>query len=120
MENQIAFAQKTAASLLNRYMLVPKIAQAGNRAKKAKKIAEKLLSKKLFPVHGHFIDAVTAKNELELEVEILAQNDKLWELIWEYYIRSEIQMNIGLQPPMTKIKLFESAEASLMTPDTAN
>src|SRR5262249_46654612 len=112
MENQIAFAQKTAASLLNRYMLVPKITNAGSRFKKANEIAKKLLSKELFPVHGHFINAATAKDQLELEVEIFDQSDKLWALIWEYYIRSEVQMNIGTQPPMIKIKLFESAEAS--------
>jgi hypothetical protein len=120
MENQIAFAQKTAASLLDRYMLVPRIANAKNRSRKANEIAKMLLSKRLFPVHGHFINAATAKNQLELEVEILDQTDNLWELIWEYYIRAEVQMNIGLQPPMTKIKLFESAAASLMTQDTAN
>jgi hypothetical protein len=124
MENQIGFAQKTAASLLERYMLVPKFPNARNRSRKANQIAKKLLSKQLFPVHGHVISAQTAKKELELEVEILLQNDPLWELIWNYYVRAEIQMNLGLtigpQVPIIKIKLFESATASLVTQDTAN
>jgi hypothetical protein len=120
MENQIAFAQRTAAGLLNRYMLVPKIRNAKARSRTADEIANKLLSKQLFPVHGHFINAETAKYDLGLEVDILSQDDKLWGLIWEYWLRAEVQMNLGLQPPMTKIKLFESAVASLMTPDTAN
>lgn len=120
MENQIAFAQKTASKLLARYMLVPKITNAGSRLKKANEIAQKLLSKQLFPFHGHFINAATAKDELELEVEIFDQTDKLWELIWEYYIRAEVQMNIPIQPSMIKIKLIESAEASLITQDIAS
>lgn len=121
MENQIGFAQKTAVRLLDRYMLVPKIVDSKNRLKKANMIADKLLSKQLFPVHPHFINATTAKNNLELEVDILNQADKLWKLIWDYYMRSEINMNnIPLQPPMIKIKLFESESASLVTQDTAN
>lgn len=126
MENQIGFAQKTAVSLLERYMLVPKIPAARKRRAKANQIAKKLLSKQLFPVHGHVISAQTAKSSLELEVEILSPADPLWELIWSYYVRAEIQMNLGLavgpgsQLPIMKIKLFESATASLVTQDTAN
>ena len=90
-------------------MLVPKFPDAKKRAKQANQIAKKLLSKQLFPVHGHVISAETAKKELELEAEILQQNDPLWESIWNYYVRAEIQMNLGVAPPMTKIKLFESA-----------
>lgn len=90
MENQIGFAQKTAASLLERYMLPFKFPSARSRSRKANQIAKKLLSKQLFPVHGHVISAQTAKKELELEVEILSQNDPLWESIWSYYARAEI------------------------------
>jgi hypothetical protein len=118
MENQIGFAQKTAVSLLERYMLAPKIRNPRSRRTKANQIAKKLLSKQLFPVRGHVISAETAKKELELEVEILPQNDPLWELIWNYYVRTEIQMNIGIAPPpIIKIKLFESATVSLSTQD---
>ncbi len=121
MENWIGFAEKTAATLLDKYMLVAKFPKARTRIKKAHDIAEKLLSKQLFPVHGQFIDGASAR-KLDLEVEVLDKNDKLWELIWEYYIRAEVQMNIPLQPPMIKIKLFESSKqgASLVVQDTAN
>jgi len=119
MENWIGFARKTAATLLDKYMLVSKFPQARTRNEKANDIAEKLLSKQLFPVHGQFIDGTTAQ-KLDLEVEVLDRNDKLWELVWEYYIRAEVQMNIPLQPPMIKTKLFESSKASLVTQDTAN
>lgn len=120
MENVIGFAQKTAADLLDRYMLKPKIPDDTGRRTKADMIARKLLSKQLFPVHGQYIDGATAKRELELEVEVLDKDDELWKLIWEYYIRCEVQMNIPLQPPMIKIKLFEFAASSLITQDTAN
>lgn len=108
MENWIEFAWKTAATLLDKYMLVSKFPKAHIRRKKANEIAGKLLSKQLFPVHGQFIDGSTAQ-KLDLEVEVLDKNDKLWELIWAYYIRAEVQMNIPLQPPFIKIKLFESS-----------
>jgi hypothetical protein len=120
MENQINFSRKTAVKLLNRYMFASKFANHSTRRKKANKTAGKLLSKQLFPVHGHFINATTAQQQLDLEVDILAQNDPLWELIWSYYVRTEIQMNTGIQLPMVKIKLFESATVSLVTQDTVN
>jgi len=117
MEKWIGFAKDTAAKLLDNYMLRLKIPQAKLRKKKAGQIAEKLLSKELFPVHGQFIDGPTAQ-KLDLEVDLLDRNEKLWELLWEYYIRCEVQMNIPLAPGMVKLKLFESTGASLVIPDT--
>lgn len=120
MENWIGFAKKTGAILLEKYMLTSKFPRNAARHKKASQIADKLLSKQLFPVHGQFIDGATAKRELELEVDILDRTDELWRQLWAYYIRCEVQMNLALQPPMIKIKLFESAHLSLVTQDTAN
>lgn len=118
-ENLIEFSRKTASELLSRYMLRVKIPQETDRNKKAEEIAKKLLSKELFPVHGQFIDGKTARDKLELEVELLEKDDELWKLIWEYYVRCEIQMGIPLpqMPNYVKIKLFESTGVSLVTPD---
>lgn len=108
MENQIGFARKTAITLLSKYMLKPMHPKTQERNRKAAAIADKLLSKQLFPSHGHYIDSMTAKN-LGLEVDILEKEDALWKLIWDYYIRCEVQMNIPLAPgPIIKTKLFES------------
>ena len=120
MENWIGFAQKTGANLLDKYMLKPRIRNATQRRRKANQIAKKLLSKQLFPIHGQFIDGATAKRELELEIDILDRTNELWKKIWEYYIRCEIQMNLQINPPMIKIKLFESEKLSLVMQDTAN
>lgn len=118
MENQIGFAKKTAITLLDKYMLKAKFPQGKKRVKKATEIAEKLLSKQLFPVHGHYIDGATAK-ALGLEVEVLDKADDLWKLIWDYYIRSEVQMNVALQGGLIKTKLFESGnKVSLVFQDT--
>jgi len=114
MDHQIDFAKKTASRLLQKYMLKPTYPRRDARLRKANQIAEKLLSKKLFPVHGQFIDGATAKNELQLNVEVLDMKDELWLKIWEYYVRSEVQMNIQRQPGQNKIKLFESSHASLV------
>jgi hypothetical protein len=120
MENHIAFAKKTAATLLDKYMFQAKFPRARQRKKKADEIAEKLLSKQLFPVHGQSISGASAKHDLELEVELLERTDQLWELIWDYYIRSELQMNIQLTPGLLKTKFFESSFESLVVQDTAN
>ncbi len=117
MENQIEFAKKTAITLLDKYMLNPNFPEAQERAKKANEIAEKLLSKQLFPVHGQYIDGATAKR-LGLEVEVLDKDDQLWKLIWDYYIRCEVQMGIPLQAGLIKTKLFESGKVSLVTQNT--
>lgn len=117
MENQIAFAQKTAMALLNRYMLAPLYKNAISRHKKAVGIAQQLLSKELFPVHGHYINGQSAK-DMGLQVELLDRQDVLWQLIWEYYMRCELQMNIQLQPALVKTKLFEAGnQMSLVTQD---
>jgi hypothetical protein len=118
MENQIGFAKKTAITLLDKYMLNPSFPEAKERNGKANEIAEKLLSKQLFPVHGHYIDGTTAK-KLGLEVEVLDKDDALWKQLWDYYIRCEIQMNLPLQGGLVKTKLFESSnQVSLVTQDT--
>ncbi len=118
MENQIGFAKKTAIALLHKYMLLPIHKESAIRKKNAESIATKLLSKELFPVHGHYINGQTAK-DMGLQVELLQKDDPLWEKIWEYYIRCEVQMNIPLQPGHIKTKLFESGnQVSLVTQDT--
>ncbi len=61
MENQIEFARKTAVALLDKYMLKPRIKAAAKRKSKAEEIAANLLSKKLFPSHGHYINGPTAR-----------------------------------------------------------
>lgn len=114
MENVIHFAENTAVRLLARYMLASKIKNQQERETKAKEIAGKLLSKELFPIHGHFIDANAAKKDLELEVDLLDRTDDLWALIWEYYIRSEVQLMLTPQPNHVPTKLFELAGGSIL------
>jgi len=119
MENQMAFSRKTAVTLLNKYMLVPVHKSAATRKKSAEAIAKQLLSKELFPVHGHYINGQTAK-DMGLQVDLLDMGDPLWKLIWDYYMRCELQMNVPLQPgPHIKTKLFESGnQVSLVSQDT--
>lgn len=117
MENQIGFAEKTATTLLNKYMLVASIPDGPTREREANNIAKKFLSKALFPVHGHYIDGATSR-QLGLQVELLDKDDELWNLIWNYYIRCEVQMNIPLQPSHIKTKLFEAGNGvSLVSQD---
>jgi hypothetical protein len=118
MENQLGFAKKIAVTLLHKYMLVPVHKSTTKRKKNAEAIAEKLLSKELFPIHGYYINGQTAK-DMGLQVELLDKDDPLWKMIWEYYIRCEVQMNFAVQPGHIKTKLFESGnQISLITQDT--
>ena len=119
MANVIHFAESTAARLLNKYNLVTKFPKAAEREKKSKEIANKLLSKELFPIHGHFINAEAANNDLELNVAALDRTDALWEMIWEYYIRAEVQMLIPPAPDQIRTKLFESERKSITTSESA-
>jgi hypothetical protein len=98
-------------------MLAPVHKEPTTRKKNAEAIAQKLLSKELFPVHGHYINGQVAK-DMGLQVELLDKDDPLWKLIWDYYMRCEVQMNIPLQPPQIKTKLFESGnQISLVVQD---
>lgn len=117
MENQIQFAKKTAITLLSKHMLVPVHAKPIQRHKESVNIAEKLLSKALFPTHGYYISGQAAK-DMGLQVELLDKDDPLWNQIWEYYIRCEVQMNIPLQASLVKTKLFESGyQVSIVVQD---
>ena len=77
MENQIGFAKKTAITLLNKCMLAPVHKEPTTRKKNAEAIAQKLLSKELFPVHGHYINGQVAK-DMGLQVELLDKDDPSW------------------------------------------
>jgi len=120
-ENQLrrrqALIKRIEEALSSKYMLKAKIKDAAKRAEKATEIAEKLLSKKFFPNHGQFINAETAEKDLELSIETLDRTDDLWKMIWEYYLRAELQMNIPPAPDTIKIKLFESSAESIITPE---
>jgi hypothetical protein len=120
MDNHISFAKKTATTLLEKFMLRTRFTDDTERQQKADEIAEKLLSKQLFPVHGHTISGATAKSELGLEVELLEQTDNVWQLIWEYYLRCEMHMNLPGQAGLIKTKMFESSFESLVTQDSPN
>lgn len=117
MDSQIQFAENTATRLLSKYMFKDKYKSDAEREKKARELAGMLLSKATFPSHAHFISAKTAR-AMGLSVEVIDRTDNLWKMIWEYYMRAEMQMNIPLQPGTAKVKLFESATASLVTQET--
>src|SRR6516162_5995325 len=91
--------------------------RADNAQEECRSNRPKILSKELFPVHGHYINGQVAK-DMGLQVELLDKDDPLWKLIWDYYMRCEVQMNIPLQPPQIKTKLFESGnQISLVVQD---
>ena len=101
-------------------MLKPKFPRAAQRQKKADSIAEKLLSKQLFPVHPQFINGETARN-LGLEVELLGKDEPLWDLLWNILHPFErCKMNIPIQPPLIKVKAFEYSQGALLVQDAAS
>ncbi len=62
----------------------------------------------LHKVHGRLIDAATARRDLGLHVKLLAKNDPFWQIVWEYYTRTEIHLG-NLNCP----KMFETVHETL-------
>jgi hypothetical protein len=77
--------------------------------KKADKVVKMLSSVKQHKVHGRLIDGQTARTELGLKVKMLAKDDPLWQNVWEYYTRSEINMGRANSP-----KMFETRHEMLI------
>jgi ClpP class serine protease len=103
-QRMMDFGRDVVRELLGKYMF------ARDKAKDAKidKIVEMLSSVKKHKVHGRFISGNTAKRELKLSVRLLAKDDPLWQSVWEYYTRTDI--NLGR---IRSAKMFETRHEML-------
>lgn len=97
-DKAMAHSKKLAVNLLCEYR--------GFDKKKATKIAENLSDTNKYHSHGQVIDANEA-NKLGLDVTLLKNDEKLWKLAWELYLRSNSHLK------GEGIKLFETKEIYL-------
>ena len=103
-QRMMDFGRDVVRDLLGKYML----ARSKDKVSKIDKIVEMLSSVKKHKVHGRFISGNTARRELGLNVRLLAKDDPLWQSVWEYYTRTEINLGRIRSP-----KMFESKHEML-------
>lgn len=106
-QRMMDFGRDVVRKLLSAHMFAKeKDKQA--RDQKINKIVNMLSSVKTHMVHGRTIDGRTARQELKLNVKLLAKNDPLWKKVWEYYTRAELYLGMIRGP-----KMFETREEAL-------
>jgi len=99
--NAIADAHTFAEKWLTNFMMKA-------RPAKAKEVATALTEGKKYKSHGKVIDFAEAKNELQLDVDLIDNKSPLWDKIWELYIRGTQFLMLTNQA-----KLFENEKVSL-------
>lgn len=100
-QSAIDGSREFAEKWLKTYMLKDKPEQA-------QEVACALSEGVKYKSHGKVIDYSEALNELKLKVEMIPQNSKLWDLVWQLYCRSIVFLQQG-----GAAKLFESEAVSL-------
>lgn len=116
-ERAMEFARNVVSKWLTKYMLKRKV-KSKKWADLPSKIASKLSSASTYLSHGRMINFKDINSDPELKhlkVEYLKQEDGLWQIIWEIYVRSEVFLGMNSNPQQLKAKLFESSSSSLST-----
>ncbi len=99
--NAIAYSKEFARKYLKEYML--KL-----NPEKVDDVAKSLTNAKAWLSHGNVINAKDAAS-LGLKINEISKDDKLWNSVWELFVRSEHYLMSG----RNMIKIFESENASL-------
>lgn len=98
-EDLMAFGRDVAEQSLVSYMFK----DDPNKGANALKVVQELSSVKKHKVHSRVINGQAARQLLGSKVKLCGEKDKLWTLVWEYYMRAETLLG---QLPITK--LFET------------
>lgn len=115
-ERAMRFAEDIAKKWLNNYMLSSRVKDNKKRAQLAAKIAKKLSSAETYLSHGRMInyhDISTDEDLKNLRTTFLERDTKIWDLVWEIYVRSEVFLSMNPNPQQIKSKIFESESGSL-------
>ena len=99
-QNAINFSKQYAFRWLSEHMLASDPA-------KAKEIAEALSDNSRWLSHGKRI-GIREAVDLGLNVTRIRKDTRLWNLLWEYYCRSQIMMNAT-----RNVKLFETKDVGI-------
>src|SRR5271157_1997525 len=91
-EKLMDFSREVAKKYLSKYMF-SKMAPAAAQRKAIQNVLEKLSAVHIFKVHGRMIDGNYARTNLKLNVRLLAKDDPMWDLIWNYYVRADVLMS---------------------------
>jgi hypothetical protein len=103
-QRMMDFGRDVVRKLLTKHMFH----RERKRAVHIDRVVKMLSSVKTHMVHGRQIDGATARRKLGLNIRLLAKDDKLWQLIWEYYTRADVALG-NLRSP----KMFETEHETL-------
>jgi hypothetical protein len=84
-----------------------------NDPAKAATIMEKLTAVNIHQSHGRMIDAKMARDDIGLNVRILAPRNPLWRSLWRLHLMYELWMAQQMPVALVRVKLFESANVSI-------
>lgn len=84
-EDLMAFGRDIAQQSLVSYMFKDDPDKVAN----AQKVVQELSSVRKHKVHGRVINGQAARQLLGSKVKLCGEKDKLWTLVWEYYMRAE-------------------------------
>jgi hypothetical protein len=103
------FGREVARKYLRTYMFRD-IKPPARQAKMVNDVLKGLSSVGEYKVHGRMINAITAKNDLHLNIKVLGKADEVWKDLWQYYIRTDVLLSktAGLA------KLIETKDEILM------
>ena len=84
-----------------------------NDQTRAAEIMQKLTAANIHQSHGRMIGAKMARDEIGLNVRILAPSSPLWRALWRLHLMNELWMAQPMPVALIRVKLFESANVSL-------
>ena len=92
MEREIKFGKDMVSKHLRKHMLPRLLPGSDSKVlgQRAARIANDLSQANKRFSHGRMIGAEECRDDLRLDVEILAKDDERWKVIWEIWVRMEI------------------------------
>jgi hypothetical protein len=99
-EKLMDFGREVAKKYLKKHMFSA-IKPSSKQDEMITRVLEGLSSVGVYKVHGRMINANTAKTDLKLNVALLGKDDPLWKDVWQYYVRSDVQL--GRAPGAAKL-----------------
>ncbi len=107
------YSNEMATKWLDKCMLKKTIKDSTKRVEKAREIANYFSSTEKHLTHAKLINIEECR-KLGLHVTALDKEGALWKLIWEYYVWTEIRLNLSINN-MNRDKILETSDGTLVS-----